>query len=108
LFICSEIFLRKILDKARRYQNNSVKVRENKVSVGQVEKLTSRQLEVLMLLARGYTTREIADSLSISPYTARNHIQLIFQKFHVHTRLEAVAFALRNGLLDYINGEDVL
>jgi DNA-binding NarL/FixJ family response regulator len=95
-----QIIFNQILEKARRYQNNTVKIREDKIPVGQVEKLTRRQLEVLTLLARGYTTREIAGSLSISPNTARNHIQLIFQKFKVHTRLEAVAFALKNGLLD--------
>ena len=103
-----EIMFNQILEKARYYQNNPAKIREDKIPVEQVEKLTRRQREVLTLLARGYTTREIADSLSISPNTARNHIQLIFQKFQVHTRLEAVAFALKNGLLDYINGEDVL
>jgi len=103
-----ESIFNQILEKAHHYQNNTAKIRKNKMPVEQVEKLTRRQLEVLTLLSRGYTTREIADSLSISPYTACNHIQLILQKFQVHTRLEAVAFALKNGLLDHINGEDVL
>jgi PAS domain S-box-containing protein len=103
-----EIIFNQILEKARRYLNSTVNIKDDKVPDNQVEKLTWRQKEVLTLLARGYTTREIADSLSISPHTVRNHIQLTFQKFQVHTRLEAVAFALKNGLLDYINGEDVL
>ena len=103
-----EIIFNQILEKARRYQNNIVKIREEKILVEQVDKLTRRQQEVLTLLAHGNTTREIADSLSISPYTVRNHIQRIFQKFQVHTRLEAVAFAQKNGLLDTINGDDVL
>jgi DNA-binding NarL/FixJ family response regulator len=103
-----EIMFNQILEKARYYQNNLAKIRKDKIPVEQVEKLTRRQREVLTHLARGYSTREIADNLSISLNTARNHIQLIIQKFHVHTRLEAVAFALKNGLLDYTNGEDVL
>jgi PAS domain S-box-containing protein len=90
-----EIILNQILEKARRYQKNAGNI-------------TRRQHEVLTLLARGYSTHEIADSLFISQYTVRNHIQLIFQKFQVNNRLEAVAFALKNGLLDYVNGEDVL
>jgi PAS domain S-box-containing protein len=103
-----EILFNQILEKARRYKKNSANIKDDAVPEYQVDKLTRRQQEVLTLLARGFTTREIASSLSISQYTARNHIQLIFQKFHVHSRLEAVAFALKNGLLDYINGEDIL
>lgn len=94
-----EIILNRILEKARCYLNETEIIKENKDTDYQVEKLTWRQKEVLNLLARGYTTREIADRLSISLHTARNHIQLILQKYHVHSRLEAVTFALKNGLL---------
>ena len=103
-----EIILNQILEKASRYQKNPGNIKDEKVPDNQVEKLTRRQHEVLTLLARGFSTREIADSLSISQYTVRNHIQIIFQKFQVNNRLEAVTFALKNGLLDYVNGADVL
>jgi PAS domain S-box-containing protein len=103
-----EIILNQILEKARRYQKNTGNIRDEKVPDNQFEKLTRRQHEVLTLLARGFSTREIADSLSISQYTVRNHIQIIFQKFQVNNRLEAVTFALKNGLLDQKNGADVL
>lgn len=56
--------------------------------------LTDREREVLTLLAQGFSTREIAQSLSISPATTRNHIRNILQKFQVHSRLEAVVYAL--------------
>ena len=102
-----EFVFNQIMEVARRYQEKPVRVNADINPKNVVEKLTKRQHEVLTLLAQGYSTHEIANSLFISQYTVRNHIQLIFQKFQVHTRLEAVAFALKNGLLDHINGEDV-
>jgi len=103
-----EFVFNQIMEVARRYQEKPVRVNADINPKNVVEKLTKRQHEVLTLLARGYNTHEIADSLFISQYTVRNHIQLIFQKFQVNNRLEAVAYALKNGLLDHINGEDVL
>ena len=62
-------------------------------------RLTRRERQVLALLARGYATKAIADRLGISPSTVKNHIQNIFSKFGVHTRLEAVTVAARRQLL---------
>ena len=64
------------------------------------EALTPREGEVLSLLANGHGTRDIAERLSISVNTVRNHIQNILQKFQVHTRLEAVAIATKHNLID--------
>ncbi len=61
--------------------------------------LTPRQQEVLELLARGASTRRIADELGIAEDTARNHIRFLLSELGVHTRLEAVAIAFRNGWL---------
>ncbi len=61
--------------------------------------LTRRERQVLSLLASGASTKAIARRLSISPLTARNHIQSILGKLGVHSQLEAVAFSLRNGLV---------
>jgi PAS domain S-box-containing protein len=61
--------------------------------------LTNRELEVLSLLAQGCSTDDIARSLSISPSTARNHIRNILQKLQVHSRLEAVVQAYKQGLV---------
>lgn len=64
------------------------------------EALTPREREVLILLANGLGTDEIADMLNISPATTRNHIQSVLDKLHVHSRLEAVAYAYQHGLID--------
>jgi len=61
--------------------------------------LTDREREVLSLLAQGLSTNEIARSLSITSSTVRNHIRNILQKLHVHNRLEAVVYVLKQGLL---------
>ena len=64
-----------------------------------IESLTGRESEVLSLLAHGASTANIAETLSISPATVRNHIQKILHKLHVHSRLEAVAYAFEHGLV---------
>ena len=61
-----------------------------------IDQLTLREREVLRLLAEGLGTQEIADLLFVSSTTARNHVQHILNKLGVHSRLEAVALALRN------------
>jgi len=59
-------------------------------------RLTPRQREVLELLARGRSTRQIAADLKIAEETARNHVRLLLTELRVHTRLEAVVAAYRN------------
>jgi two-component system, NarL family, nitrate/nitrite response regulator NarL len=61
--------------------------------------LTSRELEVLELLAEGESSRKIGQSLGVSPNTVRTHVQNILAKLQVHSRLEAAAFAVRRGLI---------
>ena len=61
--------------------------------------LTSRQLEILELLAAGRSTSEIACHLSISLETVRNHVRALFRELGSHTRVEALATAHRYGLL---------
>ncbi len=64
-----------------------------------VSPLTARELEVLRLMAKGTSTREIADALFISIATVRNHVQHILSKLDAHSKLEAVALALQNRLI---------
>lgn len=52
--------------------------------------LSKREIEILVLLSKGETTTDIAESLFISRTTVNNHIQNIFQKLGAHTRLEAI------------------
>lgn len=54
-----------------------------------IEGLTARELEVLMLLAKGYLYKQIADKLQISINTLRFHLRAIYDKLHVHSRTEA-------------------
>lgn len=61
--------------------------------------LSRRETEVTRLLAKGATTREIAEALTISPVTARNHIDNIMTKLGAHSRLQAVLAATRLGLV---------
>ena len=61
--------------------------------------LTSREVEVLALLARGHTNRQIADRLVITPKTAANHIAHVYTKIGVSSRAAATLFASRHGLV---------
>jgi DNA-binding NarL/FixJ family response regulator len=70
-----------------------------------LEQLTDRETEVLRLLSTGQRGDAIARLLNISPNTVRTHIQNLIVKLGVHTRLEAVAFARRNGLLAAASAE---
>ncbi|MFC2083912.1 response regulator [Bacteroidota bacterium] len=61
--------------------------------------LSEREKEVLNLLSDGNNYQEIADSLFISVDTVRHHIRNIYKKLHVHSQSEAVAKAIRRGLI---------
>ncbi|HXO10654.1 MAG TPA: HD domain-containing phosphohydrolase [Solirubrobacteraceae bacterium] len=61
--------------------------------------LTAREVEVLRLLARGLSNKEIATQLVISPKTAGNHIEHIYSKIGASTRARASLFAMHHGLL---------
>lgn len=64
-----------------------------------LDALTTREQEVLMLIADGRATKEIAKSLAITLHTARSHVQSVLVKLGVHSRLEASGMLARNGLL---------
>ncbi len=65
-----------------------------------VEPLTPRELEILRALTEGMSTPEICERLFIAPNTLRTHVQNIMGKLRVHSKLEAVAFALKYRLVD--------
>ena len=62
--------------------------------------LTARELEVLLLVARGASSRDVARRLVIAEKTARNHVERIYSKLGVSTRAEASLYAMRHGLVD--------
>ena len=64
--------------------------------------LTKREIDVLKLLSFGKRTPDIADVLTISEATVRNHIHQILHKLKAHNRLEAVCVAWRMGLIEHV------
>jgi DNA-binding NarL/FixJ family response regulator len=61
--------------------------------------LTSREVEVLVLLARGLSNKQIAERLVITPKTAGNHVEHIYAKIDASSRAAAAMFAVQHGLL---------
>ena len=74
--------------------------RLRKPSSPSMEWLTARELEVLRLLAKGHSTEGIASQLFISVNTVRNHVGRILNKLGAHSKLEAVAIAARDKLVN--------
>jgi DNA-binding NarL/FixJ family response regulator len=62
--------------------------------------ITNREVEVLRLAADGLTNRQIGRRLTISENTVKNHIRNVLEKLHLHTRMEAVLYAVREQLID--------
>ncbi len=65
-----------------------------------VDSLTPREREVLDALAAGLSDREISERLHVGIGTVRNHVVSIFAKLGVHSRLQALVFAVRHGLVE--------
>src|ERR1700712_4142152 len=63
-------------------------------------RLTERELEVLRLVAKGMNNRDAARELFISENTVKNHVRNILEKLQLHSRMEAVMYAVREKLLD--------
>jgi DNA-binding NarL/FixJ family response regulator len=63
-------------------------------------RLTERELEVLRLVAKGLNNRDIAKNLFISENTVKNHIRNILEKLQLHSRMEAVIYAVREKILE--------
>ena len=66
--------------------------------------MTTRELEVLALVAEGLRNSEIADRLALSERTVDHHVSAILRKLNVRSRAEATAEALRLGLSDLLAG----
>ncbi|MCL5677282.1 MAG: response regulator transcription factor [Firmicutes bacterium] len=64
---------------------------------GVQEGLTSREMEVLAMIAQGYNNKEISEKLVISEKTCKNHVTAIFTKLNVSDRTQAALYAIRQG-----------
>ena len=62
--------------------------------------LTSREIEILKLLATGQANKQIARRLNISEKTVRNHVSHLYEKLHIYDRSQAVLYAVRKGLVE--------
>jgi DNA-binding NarL/FixJ family response regulator len=69
------------------------------------KRLTTREIDVLRLLAVGRTTPAIAAELFLSANTVRNHISNILSKLDAHSKLEAVAVAVREGVISLVRSQ---
>lgn len=74
-------------------------LRHRDVVVGRKPALTGREIEVLQAVAQGRTSREIGEMLFISENTVKNHVRNILDKLGLHSRGEAVMYALREELI---------
>ncbi len=66
--------------------------------------LTTREMEMLVLIARGMIAKEIARTLAISEKTVRNHISSIYRKLDIYDRSQVVIYAMKKGLIDIHDG----
>jgi len=69
-------------------------------SIDPYEQLTSRERDVLKLVAEGYTTQQIADMLVVSPKTVEGHRTNLMAKLGIHNRIELVKYAVRKGIIN--------
>jgi DNA-binding NarL/FixJ family response regulator len=84
------VFTTKVLDKLASELSRK--------STG-MDALSDREIEVLDLMAKGVSNKDIADQLSITQSTVKTHVTSIFQKLNVTTRTEAVTTALKRGII---------
>ncbi len=68
-------------------------------SLAWMPKLSRREMQVLRILASGMGTRQIAEALSLRPFTVRNHISRLITKLGVENRLQAVVYASQHHLI---------
>ena len=79
--------------------NQKVIARMNSIASGADNDLTEREREVLALVSRGYTNKQIAEALYVSEKTARNHVSHILEKLGLSRRSEAAAFAVEHKIV---------
>jgi DNA-binding NarL/FixJ family response regulator len=73
---------------------------QNRRCENQNAELTAREIDVLYLIAQGYSNKIIGKQLSVSENTVKYYVKKILQKLEVHNRTEAASFALRTGILE--------
>lgn len=72
---------------------------KQEVEITTGEALTSREREIVQLIAEGYSNQEIADQLSLSVHTVRTHRGNLMQKLNLHNQADIVRYAIQTGLI---------
>jgi len=74
--------------------------KEAKITNASYDTLTSREQEIMVFLAEGLSSKEIAEKLFISPKTVDNHRTNILRKLNLHSTIELIRYAARLGIID--------
>ncbi|MCJ7772952.1 MAG: response regulator transcription factor, partial [Desulfobacterales bacterium] len=74
--------------------------KEAKIKDATYETLTSREQEIMVLLAEGLSSKKIAEKLFISPKTVENHRSNILRKLNLHSTIELIRYAARLGIIE--------
>jgi DNA-binding NarL/FixJ family response regulator len=77
-----------------------VRLARSDTGAERIHMLTRREREVLALLAEGLTTQDVASALSISVMTVQSHVKNVLAKLGVHSKVEAIRYAWRSGVLE--------
>ena len=85
----------KVIEKLMQFPEKEVKITD-----ASYDTLTRREQEILVLLAQGLSSKQIAEKLFISPKTVENHRSNILRKLNLHSTLELVRYAARLGIID--------
>lgn len=90
----------------KEFKQNSTK--ENRTSQissdpADIEDLTERQLEILELVAKGTTYKEVGESIGLTERTIKYHMRKILERLHLENRSQVIAFASRNRIFDNMN-----
>ena len=89
-----------LLSRAEVIEMLSRKGQHKQEALQTIEKLTSREREILRALAERLEDKEIAEKLNIASNTVRHHLKAILYKLGVNSRLQALVFAARHGLVE--------
>lgn len=87
-----------VLRRAKRSENKTLPPNVTNSQNNKEIFLTSREKDVLLLVTQGFNNQEIADKMSVTPYTVKSHMSGIFKKLNVKTRTQAVLVALQMNL----------
>jgi DNA-binding NarL/FixJ family response regulator len=75
---------------------------QKNIETSAFRELSPREMDVLILVARGFGNKEIGEQLNLSEITVRNYISTMLEKLHLHNRVELAVYAVHNHIEEYI------